>query len=68
MTEPLSRLLAELLSFVRDEQQAGNRKLLEVWERPLAEKLDKGHSQGFTRLELADESSTIWAYLDSSES
>lgn len=68
MTEPDSQLLSELLAFIRDEQRAGNRKLLEVWDRPLQEKLDKGLSQGFTRLERADEPSALWAYLDTSES
>jgi DNA replication ATP-dependent helicase Dna2 len=68
MTERVSHLLAELLSFVRDEQHAGDRKLLEVWERPLPEKLLKGLSQGFTRLERGEEPSTIWAYPDTSES
>ena len=68
MNEPASSLLSKLLAFVRDEQQTGNRKLLEVWDRPLPEKLGKGLSQGFTRLERADEPSTIWAYLDTSES
>jgi DNA replication ATP-dependent helicase Dna2 len=68
MTEADSQLLSKLLVFVRDEQKVGNEKLLEVWDRPLSEKLDKGLSQGFTRLERADESSAIWAYLDASES
>lgn len=63
-----SHLLSDLLSFVRQEQTAANEKLLEVWSRSLHEKLDKGISQGFTRIEPGDEPSTLWAYLDDSES
>ena len=62
------QLLADLLTFVRDEQQANNHRLLEVWERPLAEKLEKGDSQGFVRLERGEDPSTLWAYPDDGES
>lgn len=61
-------LLANLLLFIRDEQQAGNQKLFDVWERPLTEKLENGWTQGFVRLERGEESQTLWAYLDGSES
>src|SRR4051812_12857730 len=68
MAQDLSSLLKALLSFVHEEQQAGNRKLLETWDRPLAEKLGKGLSQRFIRLERAAEPSTLWAWLDTGES
>ncbi len=68
MAVPHTRLLSDLLEFVRDEQTAGHRKLLDLWDRPLTEKLEKGWSQGFTRLEAGDEPATAWATLDDSES
>ena len=68
MAHPHTRLLSELLEFVRDEQTAGHRKLLDLWDRPLTEKLEKGWSQGFTRLEAGDEPATAWATLDDTES
>ena len=61
-------LLIELLNFIRDEQSAGNQKLLDIWQWPLAEKLEKGWSQGFHRLERGEEPQTLWAYPDKSES
>ena len=39
-------------------------KLLDVWSRPLLEKLASGVSQRFTRLERADVSTHLWAYVD----
>ena len=68
MADSYTRLLSGLLEFVRDEQTAGHQKLLDLWHRPLTEKLEKGWSQGFTRLEAADEPATAWAYLDDTES
>ena len=65
--EKFSALLNELLTFIHEEQEAANQKLVEIWKRPLAEKLEKGWSQGFLRLERG-ESHTLWAYLDDSES
>lgn len=61
-------LLENLLLFIRDEQQAGNQKLFDVWERPLKEKQEKGWTQGFVRLERGEEAQTLWAYLDDGES
>lgn len=61
-------LLSKLLDFIRDEQSVGNQKLRDIWQRPLADKLDKGWSQGFHRLERGDEPQTLWAYPDTSES
>ncbi len=68
MADPCTRLLSDLLDFVRDEQTAANHKLFDLWARPLTEKLEKGWSQGFTRLEAGDEPSTAWATLDDTES
>jgi DNA replication ATP-dependent helicase Dna2 len=65
--EKFSALLDELLTFIREEREAANQKLVEIWKRPLAEKLENGWSQGFVRLERG-EPHTLWAYLDDSES
>ena len=68
MTISNQQLIAALSSFIRDEQQSANQQLLELWKRPLAEKLEKGLSQGFTMLTRGDELSTLWAYLGNNES
>ncbi|MDM0043073.1 AAA domain-containing protein [Variovorax dokdonensis] len=68
MAQSHAQLLFDLLSFVRDEQQAANEKLLAIWNQSLPEKLGKGMSQSFTRLERADEPNTLWAYLGDGES
>lgn len=59
-------LLTSLRDFVRDEQAAATQKLLDVWSRPLPEKLASGLSQGFTRLERGDDAASLWAYVDMS--
>ncbi len=61
-------LLSELFSFVRGEQEAGNDKLLNIWQRPLTEKLEQGWSQAFVRLERCEEPQTFWACIGDSES
>lgn len=61
-------LLANLLELIHDERDENNRKLLDAWDRPLAEKLQKGWSQSFTHLERGEESQTLWATLDDNES
>jgi DNA replication ATP-dependent helicase Dna2 len=67
--KPTSRtLLADLRAFVRDEQEAGQRKMLALWQRPLHEKLRTGWTQRFLRLEPGDEADTVWARLDDTES
>ena len=68
MAQSHDRLLADLLSFVRDEQAAGLRKLLDIWERPIGQKLETGWSQRFLRLERADDSTALWAYVDGGDS
>lgn len=61
-------LLSDLSDFVRDEQAAGHQRLLEIWQRPLGEKLEKGWTQSFTRVEKGDEPNTLWAYPSDGES
>lgn len=61
-------LLDQMLAFVLAEQQAAQDHLLDIWHRPLAEKLEKGWTQGFTRLERGPEAATLWAYVDHSDS
>jgi DNA replication ATP-dependent helicase Dna2 len=69
MADPHARLLADLRAFVQDEQDAGLRKLLDVWSRPVAEKLQTGWTQRFERLERADvDPPGLWAYPDGGES
>lgn len=57
-------LLTSLRDFVRDEQAAATQKLLDVWSRPLTEKLANGLSQAFTRLERGDDATCLWVYVD----
>jgi DNA replication ATP-dependent helicase Dna2 len=61
-------LLSALYRLVYDERQAANHRLATAWERPLPEKLRKGITQGFVRLERGPEPATLWAYPDDSES
>lgn len=63
-----TRLLSDLYRLVRDEQRAAQHLLMATWERPLAEKLQKGSTQDFVRLERGPEPATLWAYPDDSES
>jgi DNA replication ATP-dependent helicase Dna2 len=68
MTDPRARLLAKLLAFVKDEQAAGHRKLLDIWSRPIDEKLRTGWSQRFSRLERTDDPLAVWAYPEDADS
>jgi DNA replication ATP-dependent helicase Dna2 len=61
-------LLSALYQLVHDEQQAAYHQLVTTWERPLPEKLQKGITQGFIRLEHNSEPTTLWAYPDDTES
>jgi DNA replication ATP-dependent helicase Dna2 len=61
-------LLSDLYQLVHDEQQAANDQLMTTWARPLPEKLQKGITQGFVRLERGPEPTTLWAYPDETES
>jgi DNA replication ATP-dependent helicase Dna2 len=64
MAHPHIELLNCLRDFIRDEQLAAAAKLLDVWARPLSEKLANGLSQAFSRLERADDAGCFWAYVD----
>ncbi len=68
VTERFSRLLSDLQEFVHDERRAQHDKLRAVWERPLPEKLEKGWTQAFMRLERTDSGRGLWAYLGPGES
>lgn len=61
-------LLAELLAFLEDEQRVAFARLYELWERPLPEKLRRGWTQDFERLEKGQDDQSLWAYLGSGES
>ena len=68
MTSSQPDLLKELLAFIHDEQRAGDRKLIDVWGRPIVEKVETGWSQRFARLERTDDPGSLWAYLADGES
>jgi DNA replication ATP-dependent helicase Dna2 len=68
MADRHARLLAELLAFVKDEQAAGHHKLLDIWSRPIAEKLQTGWSQRFSRLERTADPTAVWACLEDADS
>ncbi|WP_024696614.1 DEAD/DEAH box helicase [Pseudomonas avellanae] len=61
-------LIQKLYTFIYAEQAANLQKLNEVWERPLAEKLLQGWTQGFIRLERSEKSKQLWAYPGDNES
>ncbi|KQW09375.1 MULTISPECIES: DEAD/DEAH box helicase [Pseudomonas] len=61
-------LIEKLFEFVHAERDANLHQLLQTWQRPLHQKLEKGLTQGFTHLEKADKATCLWAYLDDSES
>jgi DNA replication ATP-dependent helicase Dna2 len=63
-----ARLLEGLRSFVAREREAAQQNLLDVWRQPLLERLAKGLTQGFLRLEAGPETGTAWAYLGGGES
>ncbi|MCI0994184.1 DEAD/DEAH box helicase [Pseudomonas corrugata] len=61
-------LIKKLFKFIYAERDANLQQLLQTWQRPLHEKLEKGLTQGFTHLERADKATCLWAHLDESES
>ncbi len=63
-----ARLLDGLRAFVQAEREAAQEKLFEVWRQPLADRLGKGLSQRFLKLEAGPEQGTLWAYVDDGES
>jgi DNA replication ATP-dependent helicase Dna2 len=64
----IARLLSDLHRLVDDEQEAAHCRLMNAWKRPLPEKLQKGVTQGFVRLERGPEPTTLWACPDDTES
>lgn len=58
----------ELAQLIEDEQSVTNAQMFQTWERPLQEKLKKGLTQGFKKLELGPDSGSLWAYPDESDS
>ena len=62
MRDRHTRLLAGLLMFVRAEQVASHERMLEIWQRPIADKLATGWSQDFTRVERGPDSGSLWAW------
>ena len=62
------RLLAEVAAFVEQERDEADRQLHDIWSQPLAEKLLKGQTQHFARLERGDDGGTLWAWLGDGES
>ena len=63
-----ARLIEGLRGFVAREREAALQNLLDVWRQPLPDRLAKGLSQGFLRLEAGPEKGTAWAWLDGGES
>lgn len=61
-------LLTSLRQLVHDERDAAFAELFHTWEQPLQEKLRKGLTQGFSKLQQGPEPGTLWAYPDESES
>ena len=57
-------ILSNLRNFVHDEHAVAIQKLLDVWSRPLLEKLANGTSQRFIKIERADDPTHLWAYVD----
>lgn len=60
-------LLRQLRAFVADERQATFDRLETLWSKPMTEKLTKGISQRFVRLERRDHE-TLWAHVDAADS
>jgi len=63
-----ARLLEGLRSFVAREREAAQQYLLDTWRQPLPDRLAKGLSQRFLRIEAGPEQGTAWAYPDGGES
>jgi DNA replication ATP-dependent helicase Dna2 len=63
-----SSLLSEIAAFVEDEQFQATERLRDMWGRPLAAKLQAGHTQRFLQIEPAESGDTVWAYPDEGES
>lgn len=68
MVQSLDALLVHLHEFVTQEQEAAERKLRQVWHKPLQEKLDTGWTQRFSQLRRGEDAGTLHALLDDTES
>jgi DNA replication ATP-dependent helicase Dna2 len=68
MADSHAQLFFKLQQFVRDEQTMGLRKLQDIWDRPIADKLHQGWCQRIVRLERAEEPACLWAVLGGGES
>jgi DNA replication ATP-dependent helicase Dna2 len=66
--KPATAVLDELRAFVHRERDAALDYLLQTWSQPLQDKLAKGLSQRFLRLEAGAEPGTINAWPDHGES
>lgn len=63
-----ARLLDGLREFVAREREAAQEKLFDVWRQPLHDRLAKGLSQRFLRIEAGPEKGTAWAWLGAGDS
>ncbi len=61
---PAAAALNPLRALIEHERQAALAQRLDIWQRPLANKLATGWSQRLMRLEPADSARALWAYLD----
>jgi DNA replication ATP-dependent helicase Dna2 len=68
LTHPYAALLAQLRDFVYKERDIAFARLLETWELPMDQKLEKGLAQRFRGLAPGPEPGTAWASLDGGES
>lgn len=68
MAQSLEALLSQLHDFVAREQEAARHKLMQVWQRPLQEKLDTGWTQQFTAFARGDAPGLLRATLADTDS
>ncbi|WP_018928137.1 DEAD/DEAH box helicase [Pseudomonas umsongensis] len=61
-------IIQDLHAFVEAERVANVQQLQQTWLLPLEQKLTKGLTQGFIRLEKAELPTQLWAYLDDGDS
>lgn len=68
MVQSVDRMLHELRDFIGREQDAAQQKLLQVWRKPLQDKLDTGWTQRFVNLLPGDSPGTLRAVIGHNES
>lgn len=68
MVQSPDGMLHALRDFIANEQEAAQHKLLQVWSRPLQDKLDTGWTQRFVDLQRGDAPGTLRARIDCDES